>query len=83
MRAYWHYIKVRPISIETAIYPLRYNVYMTVDLLVLLKSTNQTIFSIEANNMRRPGIEPGSAAWKATMLTFAQPMLTINDVFLS
>ena len=26
--------------------------------------------------MRRPGIEPGSTAWKATMLTVTPPMLT-------
>ena len=27
--------------------------------------------------MRRPGIEPGSTAWKATMLTFTPPTLHI------
>ena len=26
--------------------------------------------------MRQPGIEPGSIAWKATMLTFTPPTLT-------
>ena len=26
-------------------------------------------------NMRQPGIEPGSIAWKATMLTFTPPTL--------
>ena len=26
--------------------------------------------------MRRPGIEPGSIAWKATMLTFTPPTLS-------
>ena len=25
--------------------------------------------------MRQPGIEPGSIAWKATMLTFTPPLL--------
>ena len=28
--------------------------------------------------MRQPGIEPGSIAWKATMLTFTPPTLNIN-----
>ena len=27
--------------------------------------------------MRRPGIEPGSIAWKATMLTFTPPTLSV------
>ena len=27
--------------------------------------------------MRQPGIEPGSIAWKATMLTFTPPTLLI------
>ena len=26
-------------------------------------------------NVRQPGIEPGSIAWKATMLTFTPPTL--------
>ena len=30
-------------------------------------------FSIK--NLRQPGIEPGSIAWKATMLTFTPPTL--------
>ena len=29
----------------------------------------------EKKYMRRPGIEPGSTAWKATMLTFTPPTL--------
>ena len=28
-------------------------------------------------NMRQPGIEPGSIAWKATMLTFTPPTLML------
>ena len=28
-------------------------------------------------NVRQPGIEPGSIAWKATMLTFTPPTLDI------
>ena len=31
--------------------------------------------------MRRPGIEPGSIAWKATMLTFTPPTLMIEARF--
>ena len=29
------------------------------------------------NDLRQPGIEPGSIAWKATMLTFTPPTLSI------
>ena len=28
---------------------------------------------LKKKNVRRPGIEPGSTAWKATMLTFTPP----------
>ena len=28
-----------------------------------------------SKNVRQPGIEPGSIAWKATMLTFTPPTL--------
>ena len=28
---------------------------------------------MEIKNLRRPGIEPGSIAWEATMLTFTPP----------
>ena len=28
-------------------------------------------------NVRQPGIEPGSIAWKATMLTFTPPTLCV------
>ena len=31
--------------------------------------------------MRQPGIEPGSIAWKATMLTFTPPTLLIKIYF--
>ena len=31
--------------------------------------------------MRQPGIEPGSIAWKATMLTFTPPKLLIALYF--
>ena len=31
--------------------------------------------------MRQPGIEPGSIAWKATMLTFTPPTLLIPIYF--
>ena len=31
--------------------------------------------------MRQPGIEPGSIAWKATMLTFTPPTLLITTLF--
>ena len=31
--------------------------------------------------MRQPGIEPGSIAWKATMLTFAPPTLLTTLYF--
>ena len=30
---------------------------------------------IEKNSVRRPGVEPGSTAWKATMLTVTPPTL--------
>ena len=30
----------------------------------------------EEKDMRQPGIEPGSIAWKATMLTFTPPTRT-------
>ena len=30
-------------------------------------------------SMRQPGIEPGSIAWKATMLTFTPPTLYVFD----
>ena len=30
--------------------------------------------------MRRPGIEPGSTAWKATMLAFTTPTQMINNI---
>ena len=31
--------------------------------------------------MRQPGIEPGSIAWKATMLTFTPPTMLIPFYF--
>ena len=31
--------------------------------------------------LRQPGIEPGSIAWKATMLTFTPPTLLITTLF--
>ena len=31
--------------------------------------------------MRQPGIDPGSIAWKATMLTFTPPTLLITLYF--
>ena len=30
---------------------------------------------LQKKHVRRPGIEPGSTAWKATMLTFTPPTL--------
>ena len=40
--------------------------------------TNTEIF---LKNMRRPGIEPGSTAWKAAMLTTIPPtLMTLNDI---
>ena len=38
---------------------------------------------IKRKNMRRPGIEPGSTAWKAAMLTIIPPTLvhlTVNNI---
>ena len=34
-----------------------------------------TMLVSERKTVRRPGIEPGSIAWKATMLTFTPPTL--------
>ena len=35
----------------------------------------------ENKNVRQPGIEPGSIAWKATMLTFTPPtLLTVEAI---
>ena len=34
---------------------------------------------LKGKNVRRPGIEPGSTAWKATMLTFTPPTQLICD----
>ena len=31
--------------------------------------------------MRQPGIEPGSIAWKATMLTFTPPTLWVYNIY--
>ena len=59
---------------------------------MLLKEKNDflTEFAVQwlkekwvQNIMRRPGIEPGSTAWKATMLTFTPPTLMANFVQLS
>jgi hypothetical protein len=34
--------------------------------------------------MRRPGIEPGSTAWKAAMLTIIPPTLVhVTDIYIS
>ena len=33
----------------------------------------------EEKNLRRPGIEPGSTAWKAAMLTIIPPTLTLDS----
>ena len=35
----------------------------------------------ENKNVRQPGIEPGSIAWKATMLTFTPPTLHTDILF--
>ena len=32
------------------------------------------------NEVRRPGVEPGSTAWKATMLTVTPPTLLASEV---
>ena len=34
-------------------------------------------------DVHRPGVEPGSAAWKATMLTVTPPMLRQNEFYFS
>ena len=36
--------------------------------------SNYKIFNIIIKNLRRPGVEPGSTAWKATMLTVTPPI---------
>ena len=41
---------------------------------VVIRSTKNFLNKI----MRQPGIEPGSIAWKATMLTFTPPTLLIK-----
>ena len=41
-----------------------------------LGSDVKKVWLISTNkSMRQPGIEPGSIAWKATMLTFTPPTL--------
>ena len=44
------------------------------DILNLFREQGQE----DKRKMRRPGIEPGSTAWKATMLTFTPPTLHID-----
>tara|TARA_Y100000310_G_scaffold54871_1_gene50283 strand:- start:42 stop:254 length:213 start_codon:yes stop_codon:yes gene_type:complete len=41
---------------------------------VVIRSTKNFLNKI----MRQPGIEPGSIAWKATMLTFTPPTLILS-----
>ena len=41
--------------------------------IVILREKRFEIF--QGKNVRQPGIEPGSIAWKATMLTFTPPTL--------
>ena len=38
----------------------------------------KNIFFQKIHRVRQPGIEPGSIAWKATMLTFTPPTLRSN-----
>ena len=40
-----------------------------------LKSVTNNTLQKQNKNVRQPGIEPGSIAWKATMLTFTPPTL--------
>ena len=40
-------------------------------------------FSKKLEKVRQPGIEPGSIAWKATMLTFTPPTLVKEGAFFS
>ena len=40
-------------------------------------STKLPLRNNAAKTVRQPGIEPGSIAWKATMLTFTPPTLDI------
>ena len=42
------------------------------DFLTDLTYLISTIY-LKTKDVRRPGIEPGSTAWKATMLTFTPP----------
>ena len=42
-----------------------------------LMSTKLPLRNNAAKKVRQPGIEPGSIAWKATMLTFTPPTLDI------
>ena len=42
--------------------------------LLVNATTNKKIHEVE-RKVRQPGIEPGSTAWKATMLTFTPPTL--------
>ena len=36
---------------------------------------SKTYINLQKKNLRRPGVEPGSTAWKATMLTVTPPTL--------
>ena len=46
---------------------------------VVIRSTKNFLNKI----MRQPGIEPGSIAWKATMLTFTPPTLILSLIMVT
>ena len=46
----------------------------------LAKNPGQEMSSIEEKKLRRPGIEPGSTAWKAAMLTIIPPTPRLNTI---
>ena len=43
------------------------------------KTISQTLISQSSKKLRWPGIEPGSNAWKASMLTITPPTLGIKS----
>ena len=40
---------------------------------IMISTTQKVTIKKKQKNMRWPGVEPGTAAWKATMLTVTPP----------
>ena len=49
---------------------------------IMISTKQKVTIKKKQKNMRRPGVEPGTAAWKATMLTVTPPTPDTSPFFI-